>query len=253
MILRRQVATVKKLTAILGVAVLAVLALGMTGCSESGGVFMSGNGAIDAGGLTRAEIGQLEEQFDRVREREDRMQELLTEAQLHISDGVWRWGQKGGGPITGPNVWAVAGMNLDNSYYLNMMRWIAPEGADGDKHDLEPIAEYFAMRGWDTTLRELGSGDSELLADTGEGFVLGWRVKDNGTYNMEITSKSYWGDARELQSAIYDRTPPEAYDIEESLPGVYLPFPDWSDPAIYQPKLRDYERYRDREAALDEE
>ena len=249
--MRMQHQTVRSLFAALAVTV--VLALGVTGCTANGGEFMRGSGERDAGGLTPAEVGGLEEQFDLVREREERMQELLTEAQLQISEGVWNWGQKGGGPITGPNVWAVAGMNLDNSYYLNIMRWIAPEGATGDKRDLEPMAEYFATKGWETTLREVGSGDSELLADTGEGYVLGWRVKDNGTYNMEIMSKSYWGDARELLHAVGDRVPPETYEIEESVPGLYLPFPEWSDPEIYGPKLRDYERYREREAVPDEE
>ncbi|MCW2288829.1 hypothetical protein EDF60_0239 [Leucobacter luti] len=197
---------------------------------------------VDAGGLTQDEAGALsiEEQFDLVRERDARMQELLTEAQLVISDGVWIWGQKGAGPIAGPNAWALPGMELENSYFLQMWRGTQPAGATGAKQDLDPMLDYFKEQGWETTVRESSGPNFEAVADTGEGFLVSWTVKANGLYNMEVMSQSYWGDSRTLLHEIVDRIPPEETAINESLPGVYIKFPDWSDPVDYAPNLQDH-------------
>lgn len=197
--------------------------------------------AVDGGGLSQSAAAGLsvEQQFDLVRERDARMQELLTGAQLQISSGVWGWGQKGGAPITGPNAWSLPGMTTDNSYYLDMWRWIRPEGAAGAKVDLEPMIEYFESQGWEFEVTE-NRGDYRARADTGDGYWVTWNVQENGMYNMGVMSRSYWGSGPELLSAIADRTPPEKLEIEESEPGVYIPFPDWNDPRDYAPNLLDH-------------
>lgn len=203
---------------------------------------MSTEREVDAGGLTRSEAegNPIEEQFELVRERDARMQELLTEAQQQISTGTWGWGQKGGAPILGPNAWSLPGMALENSYFLDMWRSIDPDGAVGAKSDLDPMIAYFESQGWQFEVSESSGPDYRVRADTGEGFLVSWTVQRNGQYNMEVMSQSYWGASRELLEEIEGRTPPEALDIEESEPGVYVPFPDWSDPAVYAPDLLDH-------------
>lgn len=219
-----------------------VLAIGVTACAGSGDERVEATRTVDAGGLTRDEAGalSLEEQFDLVRERDTRMQELLTDAQLVMSDGVWGWGQKGPGPITGPNAWALPGMTLENSYFMQMWRWTRPDGAAGAKQDLDPMLAYFEAQGWKTSVRESSGPNYEALADTGEGYLVSWTVKPNGIYNMEVMSQSYWGDSRGLLRETIGRIPPEEFAIEESVPGVYIPFPDWSDPLDYAPNLQDH-------------
>ncbi|QYM75272.1 hypothetical protein [Leucobacter luti] len=219
-----------------------LVATGAVSCAPGG---LGSGGAsrnADAGGLTQHEAGalSLKEQFDLVRERDARMQDLLTEAQLVISDGVWIWGQKGGAPVLGPNAWALPGMELENSYFLQMWRGTRPAGATGAKQDLEPMLDYFKAQGWETTVRESSGPNFEAVADTGEGFFVSWKVKANGIYNMEVMSQSYWGDSRTLLKEISSRVPESEYDKEESAPGEYLPFPDWSDPIVYTPNLQDH-------------
>lgn len=219
-----------------------VLAIGVTACAGSGDERVEATRTVDAGGLTQDEAGalSLEEQFDLVRERDARMQELLTDAQLVISDGVWGWGQKGGAPITGPNAWALPGMTLENSYFLQMWRAVNPEGATGAKPDLDPMIAYFTAQGWDVEVRESSGPNYEARAQTDEGYFLSWTVQANGQYNMEVMSQSYWGDSEGLLREISDRVSPEETAIEESVPGVYIPFPDWSDPLDYAPNLQDH-------------
>ncbi len=218
----------------------AVLVLCAGGCSGSGGEVKR-----DGAGMTQAEASlSLREQFDLVEERIVRMQELMTDAQVQISPGVWGWGQKGGAPIADVNVWSVPGMTSDNSYYLNMGRWIRPEGAMGAKADLEPMIAYFERQGWRTEfvtleLEGVFGPDHLVRADTGDGYLVSWEVQTNGYYNMEVISKTFWGDSTDLQAAV-SRIPKEARDIEESVPGVYVPFPDWDDPLVSAPDLLDH-------------
>lgn len=203
---------------------------------------MNAQRTVDAGGLTQDEVLGLsiEDQFDLVQTRDARMQQLLTDAQLQVSSGVWGWGQKGGAPIVGPNAWALPGMTPDNSYYLNMWRWIRPEGASGSKSDLDPMIAYFDSQGWESEVTESSGPDYRVRADTGEGFLVSWEVQKNGIYNMDVMSQSYWGTAPGLLEEISDRTPPSVLAIEESEPGVYIPFPQWSDPRDYAPALQDH-------------
>ncbi|WP_010156116.1 hypothetical protein [Leucobacter chromiiresistens] len=196
--------------------------------------------------MTQAEASlSLREQFELVRERDARMQELMTDAQVQVSSDVWGWGQKGGAPIADVNVWSVPGMTSDNSYYLNMGRWIRPEGATGAKADLDPMIAYFEQQGWEvevTTLELEGvfGPDHLVRADTGDGYLVSWKVQANGYYNMDVTSKTFWGESDALLDEVSGRTPDEALDIEESVPGVYVPFPEWDDPIVYVPDLLDH-------------
>ncbi|TDP95545.1 hypothetical protein EDF62_0234 [Leucobacter luti] len=219
-----------------------LVATGAVSCAPGGPGSLGASRNADAGGLTQVEAGALsiEEQFDLVRERDARMQELLTDAQLVISDGVWGWGQKGVGPITGPNIWALPGMTEENSYFLQMWRAVNPAGATGAKQDLDPMVAYFKSKGWEVELRESSGPSFEARAETEDGFFVSWTVQANGQYNMEVMSQSYWGDSRTLLHEIVDRIPPEETAINESLPGVYIRFPDWSDPVDYAPNLQDH-------------
>lgn len=227
-------------------AVSVALSVSAIGCTRADRGMMHSEGRVDGAGMTQAEASlSLREQFDLVEEPIVRMQELMTDAQVQISPGVWGWGQKGGAPIADVNVWSVPGMTSDNSYYLNMWRSIRPEGATGAKADLEPMIAYFERQGWRTEFvtRELEGvfGPDHLVrADTGDGFLVSWEVQANGQYNMDVTSKTFWGDSTDLQAAVSDRIPKEARDIEESVPGVYVPFPDWDDPLVSAPDLLDH-------------
>ncbi len=201
----------------------------------------NGEEALDGGGMTQSEaMGlSLREQFELVCERDTRMNELLAEAQLQISAEPWNWGLYGVLPTLDINAWSVPGMTPDNSYFLEMWVWIEPEGGVGDRADLEPMIAYFESKGWPYEVQSRGEFNHEALADTGEGYFVNWRVKANGTYNMGVTSRTYWGGSRELLHAIGDRVPRGGLDIGVSVPGVHPEFPSWDDPAIYAPDLLD--------------
>lgn len=195
--------------------------------------------AEDAAGMTRAEVEALtlEQQFALVDERYARLNTLLTDAQLVISDSdtVWIWGGGGMLPTGGGNGGvngAMPGSDDDNSYYLTDGRIIHPPGAVGAKEDLEPMRKHYEAQGWETDLQELG-GDYRLWANTGDGYRLVYGVQTNGRYYITVYSELFWGDFGGLQNAIADRSPHPA--LEESLPGVFTPFPKWTDPII-EPK-----------------
>ncbi len=230
-----------RLVVILGTATVA-LAVSAIGCTRAERGMMHGDGSVDGAGMTNVQaVASLEEQFERVRERDARMQELMTEAQLQISPGVWRWGQKGGAPILGENTWSVPGMSTENSYHLHMWRSIRLEKATGIREDLNPMVEYFRDQGWVHWMFSSPHGQRHSVqAETSDGYLLRWDVQANGQYNMRVSSKTFWGDSRELLFEIEGRTPDAALDIEESVPGVYVPFPEWDDPIVYVPDLLDH-------------
>lgn len=228
----------------LGVLVSTIaLACGLAACAAErdpfGDAETRNKGLIDAAGLTEREAFSipLREHFELIAQRDTRMAELLAEAQLQVSEEPWTWGEYGVIPVLGPNAWSVRGMKLENSYFLSMWVWIEPEGARGDEADLEPLLTYFESKGWKVHLRSEGTHRHQIVADTGEGFLVSWRVKPNGIYNLGVFSKSYWGDSRMVQRAIGYRIPPDGLDIDVSLPGVHAPFPSWDDPEIYGPTL----------------
>lgn len=219
------------------------LVLGVMACSTggSGNNGNSGGGPVDGAGMTQAEVERmsLQEQFELVGERDARMHELLAAAQLQISEEPWSWLNYGVIPTMGFNVWSVPGMNDENSYFLDVAAAIYPEGARGEATDIEPMIQYFESKEWPYEVRNESEFRNSVRADTGEGFMVEWRVQPNGQYNMIVTSKTYWGDAHGLLREVADRIPEDGLEIGDSVPGVRPPFPSWDDPAIHAPNLLD--------------
>lgn len=201
----------------------------------------NGEETLDGGGMTQSKVMSLslQEQFELVRERDTRMNELLAEAQLQISAEPWNWGLYGVIPTLDINVWSVPGMTSDNSYFLEMWVWIEPEGGVGDPADLEPMIAYFESKGWAHEVHSSSEFNHEVLADTGEGYFVNWKVQQSGQYNLGVTSRTYWGGSKELLHAIGNRVPRGGLRIGPSAPGVHPEFPTWDDPAIYAPDLLD--------------
>lgn len=212
-------------------AVIAAVGLLVTaGCAGIGGLTMM---VQDAAGTTRFDATRQspQEQFERFGERYARVQELMTEAQLQVSRDTWRWNGEALAPwpeATAPN--ALPGANGDNSYYLVAGRSIAIEGATGAREDAEPMMAYFQSKGWQSRLDEF-YGDYHVHADTGEGYTLTYKVRSNGHYSIDVISDLFWGDFHDLLHATADRIPDEAI-LTESVPGVFVPFPQWSDPIV---------------------
>lgn len=250
-------------SAVAGVSAL-VLAVGLSGCTssveipDSPGVVDSPNApdpvrteaanpgaadSTDASGMTLEEVEKLslEEQFDLVEQRDARMRVILTEAQAPISADVWRWLIKGVIPTSGLSApGQVQGATRDNSYYVQIGRTIQLPGGVGDRADLDPMIAYFESKGWDYSITELSSGGIQLLTRTGDGYWVEYRVQLNGWYNLSVFSDMFWGDYRGLLHAIGDRVPREAFSLEQSLPGVFVDFPKWSDPLIERDPLNPY-------------
>jgi len=217
----------------------AALLLGMTvvsGCSPGE------DELVDAAGVTRseAESMSLYRQFELVGERQDRLHELLEEARAQISDEGWEWLYMGVIPALGPNVWSLPGMDYDNSYHLSGACAIYPEGAMGERRDLDPMIDYFESKGWEYELID-PYDYHEVEAYTGDGFIVNWRVQPNGQYSVDVTSVTYWGDSHGLLREVADRIPPDALRSLECAPGVYPMFPSWDDPPIYVPDLLNHD------------
>lgn len=223
---------------------MSMLALTVSGCAE-GITAMTTAGVRDADGMTRGEVERLtrEQRFDLLGQRYERMKELLTEAQEQVSTGPWRWLTGGaGGPFAGPTAWdTLRGATGQTSYYLELTRSLNPPGAAGDRADAEPVYDYFESKGWDTALYEiedeldLGAHSWDVRATTDDGYYLRYRVQESGYYNMEVTSGVYWCDRAELSRDVSGRIPRDEFfpPDEISLPGVYVPFPKWSDPKLW--------------------
>ena len=206
--------------------------LGLTACGAAE------EGGRDGAGMTEREAAaSIETQFQRVKERHLRMYELLTDAQLHVSDGLWERGHLGVVPVPGPNAWSVRGMGIENSYYLGLYASIHLPGGVGEKKDLDPMLEYFESKGWPVKVYEWSTGWA-ARADTGEGFMVTWQIQQNGQYNIDVMSKTFWGSGRQLQREVVSRIPPENLDFSDALPGVKPKFPNWDDPATHHPVTR---------------
>ena len=185
--------------------------------------------------MTQEEVERLplERQFDLLGERYQAMQELMTHAQRVASPNIWTWTSHGFYPGSGDGQrWSMRGATSKNSYYLSMSRTIRLPGASGAVEDAELMAEYFVAQGWSTTLRKEGARRYQVEAMTDEGYWLDYWVEPNGQYSVGVHSKVYWCNRSELSSAVIDRIPEEQFDIQESPPGVHVPFPKWSDPVV---------------------
>lgn len=189
---------------------------------------------MDAAGLSLAEIKKmsLEEQYRLLGERFGRMEELLTEAQIAVSDEEWNWrdiGQVGAGTY-GPEV--LSGSTAENSYYLSTTRSIHLKDAEGDISDLDPMLKHFEANDWEaavTSSIEI-SVDHEARAVTDDGWHVWYTVQENGQYNLSVVSNPFWGDEKDLQKAKTDRMSDRGPGV--SVPGVLPPFPDWDDPIV---------------------
>ncbi|MGJ4845939.1 hypothetical protein [Leifsonia sp. Le1] len=203
----------------------------------------------DAAGMTRGEVERLtpEQRFDLYGERYERMKELMTEAQEQVSTDPWRWLVGGvGGPASGPTASdPLPGATGQNAYYIRMSRAIFPPGAVGDRADAEPVYDYFESKGWAAELiwieddLKLGFDRYDVRAITDDGYRLIYEVQENGQYNLDVRSDMFWGDQDELSSDIAYRIPEDQFfpPDETSLPGVYVPFPKWSDPKVWGPEV----------------
>ncbi|MGJ4844640.1 hypothetical protein [Leifsonia sp. Le1] len=223
--------------------------MSVSGCAEVGAMMTST--VQDAAGMTRGEVEQLtpEQRFDLYRERYERVKELMTEAQEQVSSESWDWLSGGvGGPAPGSYAYdPLAGSTGQNTYCFDMTRSINPPGATGERADAEPVYDYFESKGWAAELiwieDELspGSGRYDVRAITDDGYRLIYEVQENGQYNMSVISQRFWGDRDELSSDITYRIPKGQFfpPDETSVPGVYIPFPKWSDPKLWGPDVEE--------------
>ncbi|MWV31225.1 hypothetical protein [Rathayibacter iranicus] len=187
----------------------------------------------DAAGMTQAEVAALtlEEEFELNAQHYVHMNELLRDAQLRISDGVWRWNGGETLPEEGFNGGVGGGLpggTGENSYYVQGGRIITPEGANGSLSDLDPMRKYFEEQGWQYFTRE-HTTDADLWGITGDGYRINYYIQASGVYSIQVYSELFWtNDAHALFEAVASRD----YDPfpEESLPGVYVPFPRWDNP-----------------------
>ncbi|MFC5338970.1 hypothetical protein [Leucobacter denitrificans] len=213
-----------------------VITIGLAACAEEVEVKM---GVTDAGRLTRGEVEEmsLHEQFDLFGERRARAEQLITDVQLQVSSGEWFWGSGLTLPHTGSTARnGLPGANGENSYHFSIARMIQPQGAVGARDDIDPVVSYFKSQGWEVSFNEVRENFYEALADTGDGYVLEYVVRPTGNYSLEVSSYLFWGDYKGLLHAIADRVPDEKLGIKKSLPGIFIPFPEWSDPVVeYDP------------------
>ncbi|PPF25194.1 hypothetical protein C5C18_12685 [Rathayibacter tritici] len=187
----------------------------------------------DAAGMTRAEVAglTLEQEFELNAQHYAHMNELLRDAQLRISDGVWRWSGGETLPQEGYNGGVGGGLpggTGENSYYVRGGRIVMPEGATGSLDDLDPMRIYFEERGWQYYTRER-TIDAEIWGISGDGYRVKYFIQASGVYSIQVFSELFWtNDAHALFEAVASRR--EREHPEESLPGVYVPFPSWDSP-----------------------
>lgn len=216
------------LKAVAAVAITTGILVGAASCTTKGF-------EMDAAGMTQSEVMQqpLEQQFNAMAKRYARMQELLEEAQLQVTDAntPWIWISSGIAPDGGDFApTALAGATGENSYFMQAIRAIRLPGATGAQEDLDPMVAFFEKLGGEVET----SGDTEhgwtAKTVTSDGYRMSYQVQPNGQYNLDVVSNAFWGDTRGLLHAIVDRIPEEDSGREASLPGVFDVFPDWNAP-----------------------
>ncbi|RLP74743.1 hypothetical protein D9V32_11935 [Mycetocola tolaasinivorans] len=196
---------------------------------------MGSESVLDAAGVTQAEAEALtpEQRFDVFGERYVAMHELLAEAQREISEGEWKWLVKGAAAYGGlESPISLHGATSTNSYTVTATSSIRLPGAVGERSDLDPMLAFYDSHGWEYQVTELRGKRHWAKANTGTGFWLDYMVQPNGYYSISIFSEAFWGDSSELLAAVVDRLPESVIEIGPSVPGVYIPFPKWSDPVI---------------------
>ena len=236
-----------------------MIGLAATAAACSGGISEMTTAEVkDAAGMTQDEVEQLgpEGRFNLTGERYQRMQELMTEAQLQVSDDPWKWQTPGFEANSGSTAYApLPGADLDNSYYMDMTRHTRPEGAVGAVADARPVYDYFVSKGWEVSLTENDFSELELEAThdfrvqaiTKDGYRVQYVVQQNGWYYFEVLTDTFWGDADAIISDQDARIPdgelfppnlPQSLSPEPgwTVPGVYTEYPKWDDPLIQKPE-----------------
>ncbi|MGH1548502.1 hypothetical protein ACRAWB_04710 [Leifsonia poae] len=166
-------------------------------------------------------------------QRYTRLEEMLRDAQLVISDGPWGWIGAGLLPNGGNETayMTPAGMTVENSYLLDDARTIQPPGAKGDEADLEPMRKHFAAQGWTVKQQKLTQNSTDLQGWAGDGFCVEYTVRTNGNYSLSVYSGSYWGPGKKLLVHLAERLRSEDV-LRDSVPGVWLPLPAWDAPVV---------------------
>lgn len=185
----------------------------------------------DTAGMTRGEVSALplEEQFSLYGARYQRIRDLLTGAQLRISEGEWRWIGEATAPSSGlVSPTTMPGVSGANCYFLDTARITEATGTRGAIAHAEAMAGYAEARRWATTVMAY-DGDVFVRATTADGDQLDYTITTAGSHILNVYSGLYWGDYRGLRSAITDRVPDDAV-LAASVPGVFVPFPAWGDP-----------------------
>ncbi|PPI46563.1 hypothetical protein C5D43_00570, partial [Rathayibacter toxicus] len=128
----------------------------------------------DAAGMNRDEVSKLtlQQEFELNAQRYVHFEEVLRDAQLQISSGVWDWG--GGETLPEPASnggvgGGLPGANGHNSYYVKGTRIILPPGKNGDVAHLDPMRAYFDQKGWKYFIRKY-DGAAEIWGITGDGY-----------------------------------------------------------------------------------
>ena len=211
------------------VALLAGTIVGLSACSMKGF-------EMDAAGMTQSEVERLslESQFGLMSARYQRMQDLLEQAQLRVADvdTTWVWISSGIAPTQGTYApTPLEGATSGNSYFLHAIRAVRLPDSSGAREDLDPLLKLFEEQGWVVDI----SGDSErgwtARTVTADGYRMSYQVQPNGQYNLDVVSDGFWGDRRGLLEAVVSRVPEANLGAEESLPGEYDSFPEWSLPS----------------------
>lgn len=167
------------------------------------------------------------------RDRYEQMQAQFADAQQAISSEPWIWISYGinpdagtSGPIT------LNGAGDDNSYHMQISASVDTAGGQGDRADLDPMLAYFENQGWEPEVNQRGSGQHWWVARavTDEGHLFIYTVQENGFYNLALYSGVFWGDRMALAQASQERRPADWKGPRLSVPGDYVPFPEWSAP-----------------------
>ena len=96
------------------------------------------------------------------------------------------------------------------------------------------MIKYFEQKKWKS--KQVTRSSSEAVAAlTPDGFEVEYRVQKNGQYNVTVNSGTYLtNDFTALFKSVSNRgigSYPEA-----TKPGVFTPFPKWSDPEVSKAK-----------------
>ncbi|WP_147433703.1 hypothetical protein [Galactobacter caseinivorans] len=232
--------------------------MAVVGCGESRGKAESGNTQgiefRDAGGLASADVKKLslEQEFELMRKRYGEMQKLMSSVQAVVDTKDWEW--NGGDVLPRPGSYDLGGggasedvrAQYGRSYYISASRLRFPVGGWGEAEDLEPLQKYFDDQGWKSA-QEHKSASRTLMANTVTGFRIEYMVQASGQYALKISSELFWtNDYDSLFDSVALRDKPRP--PSKSKPGVFVRFPEWSDPALSQEEWHE-RREREREAA----